>query len=216
MKQIKTVTIISILIIILGLLILIKQSTPHIKPEVNSSYPKNNQVNVKTNQSIKIIFQEPVTAADKFSFTSQPQINFTQAWNGDQLILTPKDEMPKSTTIIISLNFRKEPIYQLTFKTSEFSLQDLKQQSITQIQDDITYNQQRSKTLKETPWLTLLPIETDNYRAVYDYSQQKIRIRLKIKPSPAQETSFTQSIIKELESKNIPATISGYIILNSD
>ncbi|MCX6817051.1 MAG: hypothetical protein NTZ93_04240 [Candidatus Beckwithbacteria bacterium] len=76
-----------------------------------------------------------------------------------------------------SPSFSPSPKNQFNF--NGFNPQDSTQQT----PDDLKYSQALTELHQQYPWYSQLPIETSEYRIIYDFDKQSFRIRLLTQPS---------------------------------
>jgi hypothetical protein len=88
------------------------------------------------------------------------------------------------------------------------------QQLNQQTEDDINYSETLKQLYQQSPWLKKLPIETNNYRLVYDFETSSFRIRiLTIPSSPEELETIKQTALNHLQSIGVDTTIQPYYFL---
>jgi len=93
---------------------------------------------------------------------------------------------------------------------NQFNLNELNSQESTQlIQDALKYGQALEKLNQTYPWYSKLPIETNEYRIIYDFDKKSFRIRLLQPTSP----EIKQKALDALKNIGVDLTIFTYYFL---
>ena len=77
--------------------------------------------------------------------------------------------------------------------------------------DSFDYNQAIKVVDDEYPWYSDLPIETDKYRVVYDFSVDKFRIRLKEVVTESQKAIYIQDAVSKLIQIGVDSPVNYYV-----
>jgi hypothetical protein len=78
--------------------------------------------------------------------------------------------------------------------------------------DDMSFNKSLLNLNEQYPWYSKLPIDTDSYHIVYDFSEAKFRIRLKKTISSNQIEKVVQDAMSDLKKIGVPEPIKYYIL----
>lgn len=95
------------------------------------------------------------------------------------------------------------------FNLNKPNLQD----SAQQIQDALKYGQSLKELNQKYPWYSKLPVETKNYRIIYDFDREMFRIRIKSAVVATEGVkSDIQSALGDLKKIGVPAPIKYYVL----
>ncbi len=93
---------------------------------------------------------------------------------------------------------------------NQFNLNKLNPQESAQlIQDDLKYGQALEKLNQTYPWYSQLPIETKDYRIIYDFDKNSFRIRLLTQVSE----TIKQAALDKLKSVGVDLNQFSYYFL---
>lgn len=153
-----------------------------------------------------------------YQITPPAQFQTTWAENQYQFILTPLQPLATNQNYTLTLVYKKTPFFTHTFKTSEFTNQEVMEQVTQQGKDDTEFSEAQQAIRREYSWYDSLPIETEEYTIVYDYRREEFRIRLKISQnSPAELINdLTQKALLNLETIGVNPVESGYYVVFLD
>lgn len=79
------------------------------------------------------------------------------------------------------------------------------------VSDSVSFNNALSNIDKEYPWYSSLPLDTDEYHVVYDFTEKKFRIRIKINVSFEDFQKIVQKAILDIESIGVKKPVSYYV-----
>jgi hypothetical protein len=86
-------------------------------------------------------------------------------------------------------------------------------QSSAGLPDDAKYGQALTTLSQQYPWYPKLPIETKDYRIVYDFDKNMFRIRILSTTAISDEIeSFTQSALSDLKNIGVSEPIKYYVL----
>ncbi|PIU71868.1 hypothetical protein COS80_00965 [Candidatus Woesebacteria bacterium CG06_land_8_20_14_3_00_39_27] len=95
------------------------------------------------------------------------------------------------------------------FYPNEPNLQD----SAQQIQDALKYGQSLKELNQKYPWYSKLPIETKDYRIIYDFDKEMFRIRIKSAVVATEGVkSDIQSALSDLKKIGVSEPIKYYVL----
>lgn len=86
------------------------------------------------------------------------------------------------------------------------------QSSNPDLPDDEKYSSALIAINEEYPWYSKLPIETRNYRIVYDFDKKMFRIRFLLEISSSQIATFTQNALDDLKDVGVREPIKYYLL----
>jgi len=198
------VALMAVVVIVVIVLVTTKEGKKIIQPApmITSTTPGDNSKYVVESSDLKIVFQNETTEKEKNDITikSEPDARFASTWISDTTLkLTPPNNLENDTTYKISVVYKGDTVKTITFKTEKNSKEELANQAREQARYDYIFNEDLKKVFEEMPWLEKLPIENTNYRAVYDFDKNSLRIRLLI-PSTASENEKENAKEAALES----------------
>lgn len=166
-----------------GVGILFQTLFPDRTPIVSSISP-NNTTNIPENSSFTVSFTTLVDEDTKesLSFRTTPAISAKSYWldNNYQYYFQLSEFMTNNTDYTIQVFYKDSEIFSHTFKTSEFSLEEIQAQLIEQSKYEHEFGQAVREQIEEFPWYQKIPIETDQFIIVYDYKLKSFRINLLI------------------------------------
>jgi hypothetical protein len=82
----------------------------------------------------------------------------------------------------------------------------------TELPDDVQFNKAQQEILNQYPWYSKLPIDTKEYRIVYDFSINKFRIRLKVSIDTDQIDRVIQEALTSLQKIGVTPPIDYYTL----
>jgi hypothetical protein len=78
--------------------------------------------------------------------------------------------------------------------------------------NETSFNNSLLNLNEQYPWYSKLPIDTDLYHVVYDFSENKFRIRLKKPTTTNQLEKIIQSAVSSLREIEVPEPIKYYVL----
>ncbi len=83
--------------------------------------------------------------------------------------------------------------------------------------DSFEYNQALNEVLKKYPWYPKLPLETKDYRVIYDFEQAKFRIRIfNSQVSAGEQKRLIDAALKSLRDLGVDTKkFSYYLVLGT-
>lgn len=163
---------------------------------IKSVTPSNGATTVNYYQPIQVVFSGPLTPDEKSSVQIQenPTVQGVLSWNGDTtLIFTPTISLLPNQKYTITITYLRKA-FQTSFTTASTDTTIQKQSEA-----DKNYSQEISKNLVQYPWLTQLPIKTDNYFVYFDLNQKQLNARIYNAPSLSQ--AQIDATKKEIQSR---------------
>lgn len=194
-------------------LIYLFSQPPSIK--VLETSPKDQTKEVLVTEKIVITFSRTPSKneQDNIKVESDPNQNFKLNWQNNNLTATPQNPLKESTSYSINISLTSKNIYKFSFKTASISysqiVKDVQEQSVS----DYQFNQALKKFYDQYPWYRKLPIETSDYRIVYDFQKNQFRIRiLKPNANSSDQTNIVNDALSALKKIGVPEPISYYIL----
>lgn len=207
----RAVLILFLLFLVLGIFLTVKQP----KTEVLQTIPQNRAEEVSEKADIVIVFNRELASEDetKISLETVPKESFRIVRFQNQIAASPKTVFKAGTNYSVVVKFEGKEIYTFSFETTPFSEKQILEEGKLQSQDDLEYGEVFKKFAEEYPWYLGLPIETIEYRIVYDFEQESFRIRMKI---PIIEEGVEENLVKaaleNLKEIGVPEPISYYVL----
>ncbi len=211
-KKLVFLVFISLLLIAL-LVVWLVQKKPALKVEKTNPQDKETEVLVSTN--ILLIFNRKVEQEEQkfINIEISPKIEYVGLWQDNQFTISPKKPLEKETEYEIKINLEGKDIYTFSFKTAPFTPEQIEKEGKLQSQDDLEFGEAFKKFLEDYPWYIYLPIETVEYRIVYDFEKNSFRIRIKIPVETKEgEEKIVEKALKSLKKIEVPEPISYYVL----
>jgi hypothetical protein len=187
-------------------------------PEVVSTNPPRGAIGVSDTGPIAITFNQKLAENNrgKITVTATPPHDLLATWDetGFMLSLKPQAPLKSDTLYSLVLTFDTQLLYDFSFTTQKFSAQELKLQMEEQSQGDRVFAEAEKQLLQTHPWFAKLPLETPEYRIVYDYTRKSFRIRiLKPNPSPEEKAQIMENALNQLKSIEVDPDKETYYVL---
>lgn len=159
------------------------------KIKIIQTYPKTGSKGILATEKILVTFNRiPSTEESKdIAFKSNPPQSFNLNWQGNTVELIPTAPYKESTNYTINVSFKNINIYKISFETSPISASQIDKDIQSQGSIDFQFGQTLQKFYEENPWYSKIPVETNDYRVVYDFEYKKFRIRILKKDISASE-----------------------------
>lgn len=173
--------------VVLALVIFFKTASP--PPQVLETSPASQADNVLDSAPIVIQFNRDLSPKEqpKVSVTISPATQLSPEWlSPSQIKLNHLAPLLVKTVYTAQVTYKDKPIYQFSFTTNQFSSAELQKQIQEQSADDLLFAQTEKDFYTKYPWQAKLPIETSEFRIVYDWERSAFRIRI-LKPNPSPE-----------------------------
>lgn len=158
--------------------------SPKLSPKILTVSPKNGNSGVSPNVQLKIVFTSKINEknVDKIEVKVFPNLNHTKMWvKADTLIVRPAEPLLLDTKYTVSIFYNQKPIGSYAFSTKSGPQLTVTEKAVVeQADDDKVFNEETAQILASLPWYTKLPIDTSEYRVVYDFVKKSFRIRLKV------------------------------------
>lgn len=204
-KYILSTVVLLVAISVFLLVYNLKNKTPEIILSDISPNPLAETINIQ--DALKLTFEniseEEKTKTDVFI---SPKIDFTGEWENFELKLVP-DSYWKPGEIYTAILYIDNSYF------THFSFLVVNDDSLTKEEKDLIYNQEintladkYAELYADKPWLEDLPIIADQYIIIYDFDNQRIRIRL-LKTenlSPEEITFYKEKGIAEIVKIGVP------------
>lgn len=147
-----------------------------------NTFPFQGANYVLDDSTISFIFNQSLSDLEIASLTimTEPKFDYETTFDKKiKLIIDPIYPLTTNTDHSISLFYEDELFFKLDFKTNPLTTEQINQGIEQQAEDDYYYAQTEAEFYQEYPWYQQLPIVTDEYTIVYDFSQKLFRVRLK-------------------------------------
>ncbi len=177
--------------------------------------PTTNSIRIQ--ESVTLQF-ENITEEEKLSTNVliYPRIDFSGEWSETKLTLKPDLywDTEKTYTVLIYID---------NAYFDSFSFKVVGEDELTEEEKNIIYNaqiselsEQYSELYKDRPWLEKLPIISDEYVIIFDFENEKIRIRLLDTEGLTSDEIefFKQKTLKELVDIGVPQEYEIEVILD--
>lgn len=215
MKKKQKIYILAFLLIISITAVFFAYKTSKRRPEISYTYPENNSTDILEDTNLIIAFKkEPRDKVKKnINIGITPEEKYKLNWDQNRLGVKFSEKLKNNTKYRIIIKYKKEKIYEFTYKTSIFSKEQIKKEGHLQTRGDIEFNRAYQKFLEDYPWYSSLPIENEKMRIVYDFAEKKFRFRFKYSSlSKEEQENLIKNAIKALQKIGVPSPIKYYII----
>jgi len=185
-------------------------------PTITSTQPQKNQQYIIDTSDIIINFDRIISKEDRrlLNISITPAVKGETVFVKNTLIFKP-NLLSKNQQYQIKVMYKKDIIYDFSFKTNLYSTEEIKLQGQQQIEDDYLFNKKFEQAVKEYPWYPQLPIKTSEYTIYYDFDLELFRIRILTPSLEAQDLeAVTEKALKELIEIGVPKPIKHEIISN--
>lgn len=182
--------------------------------------PNDNQTSVSENlDKVAITFKKSPDETDKarLSFEVDPPLKFSTEWISIyQVNLNIEELLQKGTKYTIAALYMDEEFYRAVFQTSQFDDETRVQKVEKQMDQEAAYSKSDMEAYQKWPFLTILPLESQLYTIVYDYTKESFRIGIHLhEDAPEYDKQFAiNSALGRLKSVKIdPEDWGGYYVL---
>ena len=182
---------------------------------VTKTLPERGQDEVSLSSNITIVFNKEVKKGnqEKVKIEITPETSFEKSWSKKEMVIIPKDRLKPGASYSLSVSFNEKVLYQFSFETILFSPEQIEEEGALQSADDLLFGEAYKGFAEQYPWYRGLPIETVNYRVVYDFERSSFRIRIKnAGVSPQEEETIIKEILEALKKIGVPEPISYYTL----
>lgn len=180
-----------------------------IKPLTIISFtPSNNESAIALTAPITITFSRPLAVNEQqlLTLTSTPALSFTKSWNEQTQTLSFISETPLQpstlyTLVLTSPSFSKE----WSFTTRKSNITTSQEAQNAQSAADQNYNLHQEELQKNYPWLSVLPLQTNDYFVYFDTDTKTFRATLYVNDSDQpQINTLKKTILSQMQQLEIP------------
>ena len=146
---------------------------------VLTTTPKNNVVFVYERSEVLIELNREITIEEgnNIKIKIEPEVKTGIVYLSNKIRISPETNFGYGVRYKIKVYSLKKEIYSFEFTTNPFTPEQLEKEGKLQAEGDLAYNEATKNFIEKNPWYTSLPIETNDYRIVYDYDKEMFRIR---------------------------------------
>lgn len=208
----KTYLIILILVLFIIMAALLKRN----KISLVSVSPVANSTSADLLVPIILSFSKTIDPS-LVALSSVPSQQFSVTTNQNQLTFQPQHPFLPQTTYQISVLLKHKNVYSFSFKTRQLTTAEVNNLGKDQAMSDYLYATSEAEYLQQNPFISNLPLETPEYRAVYDYGKKQIRIRI-LTPiiNSDQKNQLVTKAVSSLKTRGVDAQKIGYYVLESE
>jgi hypothetical protein len=200
------------LIIVIGVVALLSRQKA---PVVIETLPKDGAADVITTSQLLVKFGREIKEQEqnRLAIEIEPRQEMSLVWVKDQVNLLPKESLQPGTQYLVVIRYSGKEIYKFSFNTILFTADQIQREGALQSQDDLLFGEAYKDFALKYPWYLSLPIETTEYRIVYDFEQGSFRIRLKLAPEDESvKESLVQKALELLKRIGVPEPINYYVV----
>lgn len=182
-------------------------------PNVISTVPKNSAVFVDEKAEVVITLNRNIAVNEGalFKIKIDPEEKVETVYLENKIRISPETSFKVNTTYKIEVLYKEKTIYLLTFETTPFTPEQISQEGQKQTSADLAYNEAYKEFLVKYPWYPRLPIETKEYRIVYDFEKESFRIRLLVPTkTPEEKKSLIQKALENLKKIGVEEPVVYY------
>jgi hypothetical protein len=183
--------------------------------EVAQTMPPDKEESVLVTVDVFIVFTRNIEQEEQslININISPEIEYAGHWTDNQFRISPVDSWEKETQYEIKVSFKDNIIHTFSFKTAPFTLEQIEEEGQLQSQDDLQFGERYESFIEQYPWYIYMPIETFDYRVVYDFEENSFRIRVKIPvETDEQEQEIVEKALESLREIGVPEPISYYTL----
>ena len=176
----KIYIIIGVLVFLAMLLFLLLPKPEKALPiSVITTTPKNNAIFVFEKSEVLIELNREITIEEgnNVKIKIEPEVKTEIVYLSNKIRISPETNFGYGVRYKIKVYSLEKEIYSFEFTTNPFTPEQLEKEGKLQAEGDLAYNEATKNFIEKNPWYTNLPIETNDYRIVYDYDKEMFRIR---------------------------------------
>ena len=146
---------------------------------VLTTTPKNNAIFVYERSEVLIELNREITIEEgnNIKIKIEPEVKTGIVYLSNKIRISPETNFGYGVRYKIKVYSLEKEIYSFEFTTNPFTPEQLEKEGKLQAEGDLAYNEATKNFIEKNPWYTNLPIETNDYRIVYDYDKEMFRIR---------------------------------------
>ena len=146
---------------------------------VITTTPKNNVVFVYERSEVLIELNREITIEEgnNIKIKIEPEVKTGIVYLSNKIRISPETNFGYGVRYKIKVYSLEKEIYSFEFTINPFTPEQLEKEGKLQAEGDLAYNEATKNFIEKNPWYTSLPIETNDYRIVYDYDKEMFRIR---------------------------------------
>lgn len=174
-------TIVVLLIVTTILLLISKNKKTTIQFVRSTPIDQANSVNLTDPISVEfnIQGQEAISANTTITYKLDPNTETSSFWKSDQVLtITPQYTLAPDTKYTLDIYQGTTLIKELSFTTKSSSELTTQEKQNYQTQSDFRYAQSEGALYQNKPWLKNLPIDNNQFVAVYDPTKDGIFVKI--------------------------------------
>jgi len=165
--------------LIILMFLLLPKSEKALPISVITTAPKNNAIFVFEKSEVLIELNREITIEEgnNVKIKIEPEVKTEIVYLSNKIRISPETNFGYGVRYKIKVYSLEKEIYSFEFTTNPFTPEQLEKEGKLQAEGDLAYNEATKNFIEKNPWYTNLPIETNDYRIVYDYDKEMFRIR---------------------------------------
>lgn len=213
MKKRITIIITAILFLI-GIAFLLSKK-PKIEPLlITSTEPLSESVFVNEKAEVVLTTNRTIKTEEgsNINVIITPQTKTSIVYQENKIRISPETTFSLGTDYEVEIKYKEESVYILNFSTNPFGLEQIEDEGNKQTEADLDFNEAYKSFLTDYPWYTKLPIDTFEYRIVYDFEEKSFRIRLKLEQEKDVQKQAIKKGLDHLKSIGVEEPIDYYVL----
>ncbi len=208
----KIIWVICLVVLIGGIVFIITRLTPF---KILEYTPKDGSKDISVDIVANIVLDRNLsdTEKNKFLVKITPDTEIDSSWAGKQINFAPKNGFKTKTTYSVEVIYNSRKLATYSFTTVDFTPEELKQQIIEQYPAERQFSEEWAKYVNANPWVIQLPIETNEYRIVYDEKTKSFRIRILVTVNDQQKQQIVDEALNDLKNIGVTQTPIPYYVL---
>jgi mRNA-degrading endonuclease RelE of RelBE toxin-antitoxin system len=215
-KHIKKYALILLAVVsLISVAYLISISTGGSNLIVNNSIPANNATEVPvTTSNIIFSFNKNIPSQEtkNLTYIIQPETPSEFLISGNHMTIGFKENLQKGTTYTIDVKYNNKLISETKFETEVLTQEEISKFGALQTNGDLVFGKAYENMLTKYPWYQKIPIETSQYRVIYDFDKQMFRIRILDSETSDQIKTTIQTAVTNIEQIGVSAPIKYYVL----
>lgn len=200
-----------VVVFVVGLIYLVQNSIP--TPTVSNSSPVNQSDNILVNTKVDVFFDKlDKRAIPDITVQTTPNFSFDLAWLPNQVRIIPKENLKTNTKYTVGVAYNKKQINKFSFTTIPYSQHQIDTEGNLQTKGDLEFGNTYKDFINQYPWYLSLPIETGDYRIVYDFQTNSFRIRILTVGGNNKQAQITQEALSSLKEIGVKNPNNYYVL----
>ena len=213
-KKHKIISLIVGIVFLISLLYVIFQiiQTPNVS--ITKTVPQDNQQNISVKPTIYVTFNKELSDKEKefISFETSPMFENKSEMIGDSLIIVPMKDLEQGIFYKINVLYKKNIIHSFSFETTLFTEDQIKEEGSLQTEGDRLFGDAYINFIKNYDWYQHIPIETSDYRIIYDFNKKSFRVRVLKETTKEELAEIINDATNNIKKIGVQDPINYYVL----